>query len=149
MWNSVNVYRVACGHLCWRPCLWRCRGSALAVDGHAAPLLKLFLADPELLEGLQGGQGFQPLWVHRFEYEEHGPFFLYRRCFWTAMRMATALAARTLGGVSALPHTGVELVLIPVALNTPHMPLLSVFLYFLTSWEQLHTCGICLKIYIS
>ncbi|XP_036033137.1 actin-like protein 7A [Onychomys torridus] len=26
-------------------------------------------------------QGFQPLWVHRFEYEEHGPFFLYRRCF--------------------------------------------------------------------
>lgn len=49
------------------------------------------------------------------------------------MRMATALAARTLGGVSALPHTGVELVLIPVALNTPHMPLLSVFLYFLTS----------------
>lgn len=26
-------------------------------------------------------QGFQPLWVHRFEYEEHGPFFLYRKCF--------------------------------------------------------------------
>ncbi|XP_054435106.1 actin-like protein 7A [Pteronotus mesoamericanus] len=26
-------------------------------------------------------RGFQPLWVHRFEYEEHGPFFLYRRCF--------------------------------------------------------------------
>ncbi|XP_007950126.1 actin-like protein 7A [Orycteropus afer afer] len=26
-------------------------------------------------------QGFQPLWVHRFEYQEHGPFFLYRRCF--------------------------------------------------------------------
>ncbi|XP_037351050.1 actin-like protein 7A [Talpa occidentalis] len=26
-------------------------------------------------------QGFQPLWVHRYEYEEHGPFFLYRRCF--------------------------------------------------------------------
>uniref|UniRef100_G1TJB2 Actin-like protein 7A n=1 Tax=Oryctolagus cuniculus TaxID=9986 RepID=G1TJB2_RABIT len=26
-------------------------------------------------------QGFQPLWVHRSEYEEHGPFFLYRRCF--------------------------------------------------------------------
>ncbi|KAM8804276.1 actin-like protein 7A [Rhynchonycteris naso] len=26
-------------------------------------------------------QGFQPLWVHRAEYEEHGPFFLYRRCF--------------------------------------------------------------------
>ncbi|XP_036998342.2 actin-like protein 7A [Artibeus jamaicensis] len=26
-------------------------------------------------------QGFQALWVHRFEYEEHGPFFLYRRCF--------------------------------------------------------------------
>lgn len=25
--------------------------------------------------------GFQPLWVHRFEYEEHGPFFIYRRCF--------------------------------------------------------------------
>ncbi|KAM6183192.1 actin-like protein 7A [Erethizon dorsatum] len=26
-------------------------------------------------------QGFQPLWVHRSEYEEHGPFFLFRRCF--------------------------------------------------------------------
>ncbi|KAF6076457.1 actin like 7A [Phyllostomus discolor] len=26
-------------------------------------------------------QGFQALWVHRFEYEEHGPFFLYRKCF--------------------------------------------------------------------
>ncbi|XP_045696839.1 actin-like protein 7A [Phyllostomus hastatus] len=26
-------------------------------------------------------QGFQALWVHRFEYEEHGPCFLYRRCF--------------------------------------------------------------------
>ncbi|XP_004711106.1 actin-like protein 7A [Echinops telfairi] len=26
-------------------------------------------------------QGFQPLWVHRSEYYEHGPFFLYRRCF--------------------------------------------------------------------
>ncbi|XP_036117738.1 actin-like protein 7A [Molossus molossus] len=26
-------------------------------------------------------QGFQSLWVHRFEYQEHGPFFLYRRCF--------------------------------------------------------------------
>lgn len=26
-------------------------------------------------------QGFQPLWVLRSEYEEHGPFFLYRRCF--------------------------------------------------------------------
>ncbi|XP_066110775.1 actin-like protein 7A [Saccopteryx bilineata] len=26
-------------------------------------------------------QGFQPLWVYRAEYEERGPFFLYRRCF--------------------------------------------------------------------
>lgn len=26
-------------------------------------------------------QGFQPLWVHRSEYEEKGPFFIYRRCF--------------------------------------------------------------------
>ncbi|XP_036595192.1 actin-like protein 7A [Trichosurus vulpecula] len=26
-------------------------------------------------------QAFQPLWVQRSEYQEHGPFFLYRRCF--------------------------------------------------------------------
>ncbi|KFO26719.1 Actin-like protein 7A [Fukomys damarensis] len=26
-------------------------------------------------------QGFQPLWVHRSEYKEHGPYFLFRRCF--------------------------------------------------------------------
>ncbi|XP_072460529.1 actin-like protein 7A [Notamacropus eugenii] len=26
-------------------------------------------------------QGFQSLWVQRSEYQEHGPFFLYRRCF--------------------------------------------------------------------